>query len=240
MKDLSRRGFIAGGVAAGGAAALTAAGTGTAAADTTAAGCFPAPPAKDIRPGDPRYAELTARGYNGRFSGRPESVRLVHRADQVVAAVDDALRTGRRIAVRSGGHCFEGFVDDPAVQVVVDVSEMKSVHYDPRHKAFAIESGATLGEVYRTLYLGWGVTVPAGACPGVGAGGHIAGGGYGGCRATTASSPTTCTASRSSWPTAPAGPAWSPPPVTPPTPTTTCGGPTPAAEAATSASSPAI
>ncbi|MFE1898928.1 FAD-binding oxidoreductase [Streptomyces yangpuensis] len=185
MKDLSRRGFIAGGVAAGGAAERAAAGTGAAAAaetgtDTAAAGCFPAPPAKDIRPGDPRYEELIARGYNGRFSGRPESVRLVHRPDQVVAAVDDALRTGRRIAVRSGGHCFEGFVDDPAVQVVVDVSEMKSVHYDPRHNAFAIESGATLGEVYRTLYLGWGVTVPAGACPSVGAGGHIAGGGYGG------------------------------------------------------------
>ncbi|MGW5849820.1 FAD-binding oxidoreductase [Streptomyces sp. NPDC055254] len=180
MKDVSRRGFIAGGVAAGGAAAFAGAGTGAAAADTRVGGGFPPPPAKDIRPADPRYEELVARGYNGRFSARPESVRLVHRADQVVAALDDALRTGKRIVVRSGGHCFENFVDDPDVQIVVDVSEMKSVYYDPKHQAFAIESGATLGEVYRTLYLGWGVTVPAGACPSVGAGGHIVGGGYGG------------------------------------------------------------
>ncbi|UQA98141.1 FAD-binding protein [Streptomyces halobius] len=180
MKDFSRRGFLAGGVAAGSAVALAGPGTGVAAADTGAGGCFPPPPAKAMGPGDPRYAELVARGYNGRFSGRPESVSLVHRADHVVAAVDDALRTDRRIVVRSGGHCFENFVDDPAVQVVVDVSEMKSVYYDSTHRAFAIESGATLGEVYRTLYLGWGVTIPAGACPSVGAGGHIAGGGYGG------------------------------------------------------------
>ncbi|WP_399063084.1 FAD-binding oxidoreductase [Streptomyces sp. BB1-1-1] len=179
MKDFSRRGFLAGGAAAGGAMALTGAGT-AGAAETGAAGCLPAPPATDLGPDDPRYAELNARGYNGRFSGRPESIRLVHRADHVVAAVNDALRTGRRIVARSGGHCFENFVDDPAVQVVVDVSELKSIGYDPAHRAFAIESGATLGDVYRTLYLGWGVTVPAGACPGVGVGGHFAGGGYGG------------------------------------------------------------
>ncbi|MEW1544995.1 FAD-binding protein [Streptomyces tsukubensis] len=186
VKDFSRRGFLASGAAAGGAVALSGAGTAAAetragtAAEPGAGDCLPAPPAKDIRTDDPRYAELNARGYNGRFSGRPESIRLVHRADHVVDAVDEALRTGRRIAVRSGGHCFEDFVDDPAVQIVVDVSELKSVRYDPAHRAFAVESGATLGDVYRSLYLGWGVTVPAGACPGVGAGGHFAGGGYGG------------------------------------------------------------
>ncbi|MFH0520355.1 FAD-binding oxidoreductase [Streptomyces sp. M41] len=179
MKDFSRRGFLAGGAAAGGAVALGGAGTAHA-APARAGDCLPGPPAKNIRPDDPRYAELIERGYNGRFSARPESVRLVHRADHVVDAVDDALRSDRRIVVRSGGHCFEDFVDNPDVQMVVDVSEMKSVSHDPRHRAFAIESGATLGEVYRTLYLGWGVTVPGGACPSVGAGGHIAGGGYGG------------------------------------------------------------
>ncbi|MEV4754153.1 FAD-binding protein [Micromonospora sp. NPDC049559] len=132
-----------------------------------------------VGPQDPRYQELTTRSFNGRFVGRPESVRVVGSTEQVVRVVDEAVRAGKRIAVRSGGHCFEGFVDDPAVQVVIDVSEMKGVYYDPAHRAFAVEAGVTLGQLYRTLYLGWGVTVPGGGCPEVGAGGHVAGGGIG-------------------------------------------------------------
>ncbi|MFD0392095.1 FAD-binding protein [Streptomyces nogalater] len=42
-----------------------------------------------------------------------------------------------------------------------------------------MEPGALLGEVYRRLFLGWGVTVPAGATAEVGIGGHVLGGGYG-------------------------------------------------------------
>ncbi|TMQ96679.1 FAD-dependent oxidoreductase [Actinomadura soli] len=54
-----------------------------------------------------------------------------------------------------------------------------AVYYDPRRRAFAVEAGSSLGEAYRRLYLGWGVTVPAGWCPTVGAGGHVLGGGFG-------------------------------------------------------------
>jgi FAD binding domain len=45
--------------------------------------------------------------------------------------------------------------------------------------AFAIESGATLAEVYRKLFLGWGVTIPAGISPNIGVGGHMLGGAFG-------------------------------------------------------------
>lgn len=131
-----------------------------------------------VRPDDPRYADLVRRG-NRRFVGTPDEVRVVGDTDQVVEAVRDAVRTGRRVAVRAGGHGFEGFVDDPAVRVLIDLSGLNRVYYDRARSAFAVEAGATLGEVYRTLYFGWGVTVPGGSCPGVGAGGHIAGGGYG-------------------------------------------------------------
>ena len=74
-----------------------------------------------MRPDDPRYADLVRRG-NRRFVGRPDEVRVVGSTEQVVAAVQDAVRTGRRVAVRGGGHCFEGFVDDPAVRMVIDLS----------------------------------------------------------------------------------------------------------------------
>jgi len=56
---------------------------------------------------------------------------------------------------------------------------MDAVGYDAGRRAFAVQPGATLARVYRTLLSGWGVTIPAGGCPEVGAGGHIAGGGYG-------------------------------------------------------------
>ena len=132
-----------------------------------------------IGPDDPRYRSLALRGYNHRFASRPGQIRLVGSTEDVVRAVDDAVRTGRRVVVRSGGHCFEDFVDHPSTDVVVDMASMREVGYDRGRDAFFVEAGATLGEAYRALFLGWGVTVPGGTCPGVGAGGHVAGGGYG-------------------------------------------------------------
>ena len=76
--------------------------------------------ADKIGPHDLRYAELLRRGFNKRFAGKPDYVRLVGSTDQVVDAVQDAVRDKLRVAVRSGGHCLEGFVADPAVRVVID------------------------------------------------------------------------------------------------------------------------
>jgi FAD/FMN-containing dehydrogenase len=132
-----------------------------------------------IEPDDPRYAELVGRGFNKRFSGRPDHVRLVGSTEQVVEAVQEAVRDGRRVAVRSGGHCLEGFVDDPAVRVLIDTSLMTGVSFDPAMGAIAVEAGTTLGELYRRLFLGWGVTIPAGESPQLGVGGHVLGGAFG-------------------------------------------------------------
>jgi len=43
-----------------------------------------------VTPQDPRYGELLQRNFNRRFVGRPEYVRLVGSAEQVVRAVQDA------------------------------------------------------------------------------------------------------------------------------------------------------
>ncbi len=132
-----------------------------------------------LRPGDARYAQLAGRGYNSRFAATPDEIWLVHNAAQVEKAVDQAISQGQRITVRSGGHCFENLVDDPHFRLLVDLSEMRSVTFDPEMNAFCVQAGARLGEVYQALYEGWGVTVPGGVCPEVGVGGHVSGGGYG-------------------------------------------------------------
>ncbi|MFD6696703.1 FAD-binding oxidoreductase [Micromonospora aurantiaca (nom. illeg.)] len=176
MTPLTRRRLLGGSIVAGGSALVGGIGAPGGAA---AAGCAPEFGAVSVGRDDPRYQELTIRGANRRFTGTPDSVRLVNTPAQVVEAVRDARRTGARLAVRSGGHCFEDFVDSPEVRLVIDVSEMRGISYDPVHRAISVQSGATLGQLYRTLYLAWGVTLPAGVCPSVGIGGHLAGGGYG-------------------------------------------------------------
>ncbi|MFJ8790315.1 FAD-binding oxidoreductase [Streptomyces sp. NPDC102462] len=132
-----------------------------------------------VTPDDPRYAYLVARGASNRFRGRPERVCLVGSTEDVVRAVREAVASGARLAVRSGGHCFEDFVDHPDITTVIDMSPMREVTFDEQRRAYAVEAGATLGEVYQKLYLGWGVTVPAGYHAEVGVGGHVPGGGYG-------------------------------------------------------------
>ncbi|MBZ4319375.1 FAD-binding oxidoreductase [Streptomyces huiliensis] len=127
---------------------------------------------------DPRYGDLI-KGVNHRFTGSPDHIRIVGSAEQTVRAVQDAVDAGQRIAVRSGGHCLEDFVDGPRTRFLIDLSELDDVFFDPERNAFAIGPGAQLSTVYRALYKGWGVTIPGGSCPSVAAGGHILGGGYG-------------------------------------------------------------
>jgi aclacinomycin oxidase len=131
-----------------------------------------------VTPQDPRYAELLNRNFNRRFTGKPEYVRLVGSTEQVLQAVQEAVDQKLRVVARSGGCCLEGFVADPAVQVVIDTSLMTEVAYDPKLSAFAIEPGVTLGEAYRKLFLGWGVLLPAGQSPYIGVGGQVMGGGH--------------------------------------------------------------
>ena len=127
---------------------------------------------------DPRYGDLV-RGINQRFVGQPDYVALPSSTRQVRQLVQDAVRRGKRVTARGGGHCYENFAADPAQQVVIDLSQLRAVYYDPAVGAIAVEAGATLIDVYEGLYKRYGVTLPGGSCPTVGVGGHLAGGGYG-------------------------------------------------------------
>lgn len=132
-----------------------------------------------IGPDDPWYRAVVDKRFNKRFSARPDYVRLVGSTDQVVSAVEEAVGEERRLVVTSGGHCLEGFVSDPEVRVILDVSPMKRVYFDAEMGAVAVEAGATVGETFRALFDTWGVVIPLGEYPGIGMGGHVVGGAFG-------------------------------------------------------------
>ena len=132
-----------------------------------------------IGPGDPRYLAVVEKRFNKRFRASPDYVRLVGSTEQVEAAVEEAVREGRRLVVTSGGHCLEGFVSDPEVRVILDVSPMKRIYYDAERGAVAVEAGATVGETFRELFETWGVVIPLGEYPEIGMGGHMVGGAFG-------------------------------------------------------------
>jgi hypothetical protein len=132
-----------------------------------------------ITPDDPRYTAVVEKRFNKRFRASPDYVRLITSTEQVVAAVEEAVREGRRLVVTSGGHCLEGFVSDPEVRVILDVSPMKRVYFDAERGAVAVECGATVGETFRALFEAWGVVIPLGEHPDIGMGGHVVGGAFG-------------------------------------------------------------
>jgi FAD/FMN-containing dehydrogenase len=134
-------------------------------------------PGARVNPEDPRYPTLV-RGFNQRWVGRPQYVQVAGDAQQIVDTVQDCLDRDLRITVRSGGHCYEGWVslNDG---VILDVSSLHCAGWDAANQWYFIETGCTNWDIYNQLYRQYNVTLPAGSCYSVGAGGHICGGGYG-------------------------------------------------------------
>ncbi|MGX1549176.1 FAD-binding oxidoreductase [Streptomyces adustus] len=174
---IGRRRFFTTAAALGGTAAVggVLAGQATAAVQDTATGTSGL---VTVTPSDAQYGEFV-HGMNNRYVGNPEAVQVVGDVSQVAGVVQAAVSAGKRLTVRSGGHCLEDFVFNPEVQVVLDLSRLDKVYYDAGRRAFAVETGARLLDVYTLLYQLYGVTVPGGICYSVAAGGHVSGGGWG-------------------------------------------------------------
>src|SRR5690348_10534810 len=135
-------------------------------------------PGATIFPCDRRYSTLV-QGFNQRFTGKPRYIVVAGDSDQVVCAVQCALDQGLRITVRGGGHCYEDFVSDNDDGIIIDLSSLNRVCYDPVHELYGVDGGCMLWNVYEQLYKEHGVTLPGGSCASVGVGGHVVGGGYG-------------------------------------------------------------
>jgi len=135
-----------------------------------------------VSPQDPRY-ETLKRGHNLRW---PEDNRDAAGRIYICESVDDVANTLQRIVssgvrptVRSGGHCYEDFVVNNPGGAILDLSLLSSASKPEGQSAFRIAPGTQLWSAYAELYKLYNVTLPAGTCGTVGAGGHICGGGYG-------------------------------------------------------------
>ena len=133
---------------------------------------------------DPRFDTLK-KGHNLRFPATDAEaasrIVICTNPAETAVALQRIVSSGLRPTVRSGGHCYEDFVSNNPNGAILDLSMHRAVDTDPSSSAntIRIAPGACLGDVYQALYKRLGVTIPAGTCYMVGAGGHISGGGYG-------------------------------------------------------------
>ncbi|MQL95490.1 hypothetical protein Taro_028149 [Colocasia esculenta] len=113
----------------------------------------------------------------------PAAVILPETLHQLRDAVLCCRAHGVSIRIRSGGHSYEGlsYTAPPDTSfAVIDMMNLNRVTVDPASRTAWVESGATLGEAYHAIAAASAtLAFPAGSCPTVGSGGHIAGGGFG-------------------------------------------------------------
>ncbi len=128
-----------------------------------------------FRKGTEAY-EKSRKGFNKRIDKYPSIIANCRTEKGVVDAVLRAQKEGLPVAVKSGGHCMEGFSSNQG-GMVVNLSELNSVEWLDEH-TIQVGPACTLSKLYDEL-LPKGVIVPGGSCAGVAVGGLALGGGYG-------------------------------------------------------------
>jgi FAD/FMN-containing dehydrogenase len=129
---------------------------------------------KVLTPGAPGY-ESARKPAMARWHGiRPRAIVMCEGAGDVAEGLAFARRSGVRVAVRSGGHCFAGRSSTPGM--VIDVTPMSSVSV--AGAVATVGAGTRLADLYDALDE-HGVTIPAGCGPTVGIAGLTLGGGLG-------------------------------------------------------------
>ena len=117
--------------------------------------------------GDAEY-EALKKGFNKRFDKTPLVIALCKNTNGVAEAVDYAAKNNLPIAVKSGGHCMEGFSCNNG-GMVINISAMKSIEWVD-NETVKLNPGCTLSEIYDAL-LPKKKIIPGGSCAGVGIGG---------------------------------------------------------------------
>ncbi|PWK89611.1 FAD/FMN-containing dehydrogenase [Lentzea atacamensis] len=129
-----------------------------------------------IRPGDAGYAEAKL-GYFPMYDHqRPSAIARVTSVADVQRCVEEARRSGSRIAARCGGHSYPGYSTADGA-LVVDVRGLNRIEIHPDGTA-DVDAGVLLIDLYQALASA-GRMMPAGTCATVGISGLTLGGGIG-------------------------------------------------------------
>lgn len=121
-------------------------------------------------------AQRYAASYNLRTIRTPKLRALCKTPQSVAAMVEWAREHSIPFALRSGGHCFEGFSQN--TELIIDTRLLNTVVYDNADQTVIVGAGALLSDIYRFLARE-GRTIPAGICQSVGIAGLVLGGGVG-------------------------------------------------------------
>jgi FAD/FMN-containing dehydrogenase len=115
-------------------------------------------------------------GYNKRINKFPKIIAVCKTEKGVQYAVNLAKEQGLKIAIKSGGHSFEGFSSNDG-GMVINLSLMKQIDWQ-KDDTVHLQTGCLLHEIYDD-FLPRKRIIPAGSCGTVGIGGLALGGGYG-------------------------------------------------------------
>lgn len=129
-----------------------------------------------LKPTDADYSKRR-QIFNKRINLMPSLIAVCLSDKGVQNALQYAAANNLPVAVKSGGHCFEGYSLNNN-GLLVDLSLLKSMRYTATDQSFTTQPGAKLGDVYAHLAQ-FKRLIPAGSCAGVGVAGLALGGGYG-------------------------------------------------------------
>ncbi|XP_011085610.1 berberine bridge enzyme-like 8 [Sesamum indicum] len=121
--------------------------------------------------------------FNTSTTPKPTLILTPFLESQVQDIVTCAKISGIQLKIRSGGHDYEGLSytsksNNPFI--VLDLFNLRSIDINLEDETAWVEAGATLGELYYSIWQKSKVhAFPAGVCTTLGIGGHFSGGGYG-------------------------------------------------------------
>lgn len=116
------------------------------------------------------------KGFNKRIDKYPQIIAVCTSTQGVSQAVKYAIENKLAIAIKSGGHCMEGFSCNNG-GMVINLSQFNKVEWIEDFK-IKVGAGCTLSNLYNNI-LPKQKILPGGSCAGVALGGLVTGGGYG-------------------------------------------------------------